>query len=83
MNDKKPKKTVTITIDGEEFEVEKEEMTARELLALAGLDPGVSYLILLQGQGKQVSFRDNLDEPIKIHERIRFVSADLGAAPVA
>ena len=81
-NGKKPK-LVTITIDGEEYEVEKEELTPRELLELAGLDVTTSYLILLHGQGNQDSYKDKLDTPIKVHERMRFVSADLGPAPVA
>lgn len=80
--EKKPKR-VTITIDGEEYNVAKEEMTVRELLVLAGLDPEASYLILLHGEGQQHSYRDQLDTSVKVHQRMRFVTADLGPAPVA
>jgi hypothetical protein len=76
-------KSITITIDGDDHVVEKEEMTARALLELAGLDPSTSYLILLHGEGKQESYRDRLDEEIKLHNKMQFVSGDLGPAPVA
>lgn len=79
--DKKPK-TVAITIDGEEFDVEGREHTARELLQIAGLDPTTTYLIQLKGDD-QISYRDNPDEPIKLHNNMQFVSADTGSAPVA
>ena len=79
--DKKPK-TLTITIDGEEFEVEGREHSARELLQLADLDPATTYLIELRGN-QQIPYRDNPDEPIKLHNKMRFVSADIGSAPVA
>jgi Multiubiquitin len=79
--DKKPK-TLTITIDGEEFEVEGRDHSARELLQLAGLDPGTTYLIELRGH-EQIPHRDNPDESIKLHNQMRFVSADIGSAPVA
>jgi hypothetical protein len=79
--DKKPK-TVTITIDGEEFEVEGREHTARELLQLADIDPATTYLIELRGN-QQIPYRDKPDEAIRLHNKMRFVSADIGSAPVA
>jgi hypothetical protein len=75
-------KIIRIEIDGEDFEVEGREHTARELLELAGLDPTTTYLIELRGNNQE-SYRDRLDEPIKLHNNMRFVSADLGSAPVA
>jgi hypothetical protein len=75
-------KTVRIEIDGEDFEVEGREHTARELLELAELDPTTTYLIELRGNNQE-SYRNRLDEPIKLHNNMRFVSADLGSAPVA
>ncbi len=82
-NDKDDKaKRITISIDGEDFEVEDRSQTPRELLTLASLDPEISFLIELRGQ-QQVSLRDMLDEPIKLHSRMRFISADIGSAPMA
>lgn len=75
-------KLITINIDGEDFDVDDREQTPRELLTLAGLDPQTSYLIELHGQ-QQESLQDKLDEPIKLHNQMRFISADIGSAPVA
>jgi hypothetical protein len=75
-------KTIRITIDDEELEVEGRDHTARELLQSVGLDPATTYLILLKGN-QQESYRDRLDEPIKLHNNMKFVSADIGSAPVA
>ena len=75
-------KLITISIDGEDFDVDDRAHTPRELLALAGLDPDTSYLIELRGQ-QQESFQDRLDETIKLHNKQRFISADTGSAPVA
>ncbi len=81
-SNKSTAKPITINIDGEDFEVEDREQTPRELLSLAGLDPQTSYLIELRGQ-QQVSLKDSLDDEMKLHNNMRFISADIGSAPVA
>jgi sulfur carrier protein ThiS len=79
--DRKPKK-ITIEIDDEKFEVEDRSMTVTELLALVGLDPEESYLVELHGHGSQKKY-EGADEEIKLHNGIRFVSADRAPAEVA
>jgi|1185.fasta_scaffold623508_2 sulfur carrier protein ThiS len=79
--DRKPKK-ITIEVDDEKFEVEERSMTVSELLALIDLDPEESYLVELHGQGSQKKY-EGADEEIKLHNGIRFVSADRAPAEVA
>lgn len=77
----KPKK-ITIEIDDEKFKVEERSMTVTELLALIGLDPEESYLVELHGNGEQKKY-EGADEEIRLHNGIRFVSADRAPAEVA
>lgn len=79
--DHKPK-LITVNIDGEDFQVDDREQTPRELLTLAGLDPQTTYLSELRGH-QHVSLKDTVDQPIKLHNNMRFLSADIGSAPVA
>jgi hypothetical protein len=79
--EKKPKK-ISIEIDGEKFKVEERSMTVTELLALIDLDAQESYLVELHGHGGQKKF-EGADELVKLHDGIRFVSADRAPAEVA
>lgn len=79
--DKKPKK-ITIEVDDEKFEVEERSLTVSELLGLIDLDPAESYLVELRGQGGQKKY-EGAEEEIKLHNGIRFVSADRAPAEVA
>jgi len=79
--DKKPKK-IAIEVDDEKFEVEERSMTVSELLGLIDLDPAESYLVELRGQGGQKKY-EGAEEEVKLHNGIRFVSADRAPAEVA
>ena len=79
--EKKPKK-ITIEIDDEKFEVEERSMSVSELLTLVHLDAAESYIVELHGQGGQKKFEGAAEE-IKLHDGIRFVSADRAPAEVA
>jgi hypothetical protein len=79
--DKEPKK-ITIEVDDEKSEVEERSMTVSELLGLIDLDPAESYLVELRGQGGQKKY-EGAEEEIKLHNGIRFVSADRAPAEVA
>ncbi len=75
-------KTITILIDGDEYEVEDRETTLAELLGLVDLDPEQSYLIEQHGEGEP---KDHLDpnEPIKLHKGISFLTGDRGPGQFA
>jgi hypothetical protein len=74
-------RTVPITIDGREFEVEQgHQETAGDLLRLAGLDPNGYDLAVIRGQGEIQKFGD--DERVEVHPHEKFVSIRQ-TAPVA
>lgn len=77
----KPKR-ITIEIDGETFKVEERTMTVAELLELVDLDADENYLVELRGKGGQENHEDAAEE-IKLHQGMRFVTADRAPAEVA
>jgi hypothetical protein len=81
-NAKAPRK-IEIELDGEVFEVDDREMTVEELLALVELDPAEHYLIELRGQSNEQVNHEDAAETIKLHKRMRFITGDRAAAPVA
>jgi biopolymer transport protein ExbD len=74
-------KDIDIEIDGETYPVDGREHTVRELLVLSGSDPDTTYLIELRGD-EEIK-HENVDEVLKIHRHMRFVTGDRGPAPVA
>jgi hypothetical protein len=79
--DRSKPKTIEIEIDREEYEVEGREHTVRELLELSGNDPETTYLI--ERRGREEIPHTDLDEVLKLRNRMRFVTGDRGPAPVA
>lgn len=69
----KPGLLIHYTVDGEEEATTQAEMTARDILESAGLDPETHYLVSAEG-GRRREFR-RPDEPISLHEHSTFVSA--------
>jgi hypothetical protein len=78
----KPAKTITIIIDGDEYEVEDRETTVGDLLRLVGLDPAQTYLILQKGQGQEENLED-AEQPIKLHNKEKFLTGDRGPGQFA
>lgn len=70
------------TVDGEAQQTSSHELTARQILVSAKLDPAQRYLIELHGK-EQVSYKDNPDTPIHIHEHQKFITAYIGPVPVS
>ncbi len=78
----KPGHTVDISIDGEIYTAPAKEMTADDILRLAGLDPTENYLVEKHGR-EQVSYQGKGSELIKLHERETFISVPTGDATVS
>ena len=70
------------TVDGEAQESAERMLTPAQIITNAGLDPGERYLVEIRGH-QQVSFKDKMDEPIKLHENQKFVTVFTGPVPVA
>ena len=76
------KKTFSVTVDGELVEIPRKEVTPRLILQLAGIDPTKRFLIEKQGD-HTISYRDNPDVEIHVHENEIFLTGKLGEVPVS
>lgn len=72
------------TVDGEPEMTDKKTLSANEILILVGLNPADYYLVQINPDDTQTSYKDNPDEPIIINcTGLKFVSAYRSATPVA
>jgi hypothetical protein len=76
---------IRFTVDGEPYETTERELTPNEILKrFAGKDPSTHYLVQIQGQGHHpISFQDKGDEPIKLHNEMKFQVVSTGPTPVS
>jgi hypothetical protein len=73
------------TLDDEPQETTEKVLTPRQIMENAKpapIDPNTHYLVQIEGH-HQVSYKDKPDEPIHLHERMRFVSISTGPTPVS
>lgn len=75
-------KQFEISIDGESYEAPEKDMTANELLALAGLATNEHYLVEIKGK-HQEPYDGQGDKTIHLHEGSKFISVFTGATTVA
>lgn len=69
------------TVDGEPQETSEHQLTPRQILTKAGLDPTDRCLVEIKGK-TQTKLTD-LDAPVRIHERQEFVTVNCGPKPVS
>jgi hypothetical protein len=77
----KPGTPFRITIDGEEYETSEHQLTVRQILELAGVDPNTHQLIEIRGRLQEP--RDDLDQVIKVNSGLKFVTVSREPVPVA
>jgi hypothetical protein len=77
----KPGKPYRIIIDGEEHETSKHELTVRQILELADVDPNTHVLVEIHGREQER--HEDLDEVIKINSGLKFVTVSREPVPVA
>lgn len=70
------------TVDGEAQETTSRELTPRQIITNAGLNPEERYLVEVKGR-HQESFQNRMDEPIHMHEDQKFVTVFTGPVPVS
>jgi hypothetical protein len=76
---------IHFTMDDETQETTEMVLTPRQIMENAKpapIDPSTHYLVQIEGQ-HQVSYKDKPDEPIHMHEKMRFVSVSTGPTPVS
>ncbi|MDX6438993.1 MAG: hypothetical protein QOF45_1576 [Gaiellaceae bacterium] len=76
------KKGIEISIDGEPYTATEKEMTADQILGLAGLDPAQNYLVKKEGRS-QTSFKDKGSTLVKLHKHDEFISVPIGDTTVS
>lgn len=69
-------------VDDERVETASKELTVREIIELGEEDPDTHYLQLVHGGKPGISYK-NLDETIKLHEGIEFVTVFTGPTHVS
>ena len=74
--------TVDISVDGETYTAPAKEMTADDILRLAGIEPSENYLVEKHGR-EQVSYQGKGSELVKLHERETFISVPTGDVTVS
>lgn len=74
-------KQVVVHIDQQKFELEARPYSARELLVLAGEEPGETTLVLKHGN--DLKKFENQDEEIEVKNGMQFVVFHNGPTPVS
>lgn len=78
----RPGRPITFTVDREPVTTTREELTANQILGLAGIDAATNYLVQVKGR-EQVSYQGRGDEEIRVHEDEAFVSVSTGPTPTS
>ncbi|MGD0713953.1 MAG: multiubiquitin domain-containing protein [Gaiellaceae bacterium] len=74
---------IQFKVDDEDVETTERELTPREILGLAGLDPDQHYLVLVKGGKPDKSFEQTPNEKIHLHPGIEFASVFTGPTHVS
>jgi Multiubiquitin len=82
-NAKKPPKSFKITIDGKPYQVAEKELTAAQILGLAGKTPAEYYLVEIRGKKERISYKDKPNELVKLHAGSKFITVSTGETPVS
>lgn len=82
-NNKGEKKNpVTYFLDDDPKTTNEKTLTANQILRDAGMDPTINYLKWITGEA-QHSYKDRGEEPIHIHEGMKFISIHNGPMTVS
>jgi hypothetical protein len=75
-------KSFEVTVDGETVTTDRHELTAGDVLALAGKDPAGYYLVELKGPRERKEYKDPA-ESVHLHPGSTFVTVSTGPTPVS
>lgn len=71
------------TVDGVDQYSQQEQLTPRQIVTNAGLDPEQRYLVKLEDEGEQVSYKDAMTGPIEVEDDDEFITASTGPTPLS
>lgn len=83
MNAQSKTHEIEIKVDDETLETALRELTPRQILELADLDPAQHYLVLVKGGKPDTSYEATPDTPIHLHPGIEFASVFTGPTHVS
>jgi hypothetical protein len=75
-------KTFRFTVDGEPFSTHEDELTPRQIMTIAKIDPATHFLTQIKGK-EQISYEGRTDEEIKLHNEMVFISTTVGSTGVS
>lgn len=74
--------TFTYTVDDEPQSTTAHDLTATQILQNAGIDPATHYLVQIDGNHR-VSYQNDPNAVIHMHEHMKFISISTGPTPVS
>lgn len=74
--------TIDYFVNDEPQSTTEKELTPVQIMTNAGIDPDTNYLIEIRGD-QQVSYKEKANDPIKLHEKMRFISNFTGPTQVS
>ena len=74
--------TFEYTVDDEPQTTTEHTLTPNQILQKAGIDSGAHYLVEIEGQ-HQESYQNKPDEPIHMHQHMKFISVFNGPTTVS
>lgn len=83
MTQEHERKRIHYTVDGIDQYADQKRQTPRQIVQEAGLDPDQRYLIKLEKDGKQVSYKDTMTTPIELKDGDEFITASTGPTPLS
>jgi hypothetical protein len=69
-------------VDDEPQATSSHELSAKQILENAGIDPASHYLVQIEGDHR-VSYQNDPDKLIHMHEHMKFISVSTGPTPVS
>ena len=74
--------TTTFFVDGETVTTQVQDLSPKQIMELARVNPATNYLVLVDGR-HQTSYKDDQNTPIEVHENETFVTVSTGPTPVS
>jgi hypothetical protein len=77
------KHVITYTVDDETLTTTAHELTPTQILQNAGIDPASHYLVQIEKDHHRISYQNEPNKEIHMHEHMRFISISTKPTPVS
>ncbi|MHB8459725.1 MAG: hypothetical protein ACYDAK_02915 [Candidatus Limnocylindrales bacterium] len=74
--------TTDFTVDGEELTTTERELTPRQIMEMASIDPQAHYLVQIEGRHRE-SYQGKEDTLVHIRDDAKFITVSTGPTPVS